>query len=64
MKVYRMSELTQIVGLGRSTIYSMIARGEFPVGFKLGSRARGWEKSCIEKWLEQCASGEVAKCKK
>jgi len=38
-------------GLSRSTIYVMMAEGEFPKSLKLGKRAVGWLETDIDAWL-------------
>lgn len=45
------------MGLGRSAIYNMMAKGLFPKPVKLTAKAVGWRKSDIDAWL---ASREVA----
>lgn len=39
-------------GLSRSTIYAMMARGEFPQPVRIGARAVGWRESDVARWLE------------
>jgi prophage regulatory protein len=39
-------------GLSRSTLYAMMARGEFPQPVRLGLRAVGWRESDVTEWLE------------
>lgn len=51
-RVLRRPQVEAATGLGRSTIYEMIARGEFPTPIKLGARAVGWIESEIEQWLD------------
>lgn len=38
----RIDELTSIVGLSKSTIYSLIDEGKFPRQKRLAKRAVGW----------------------
>ncbi|WP_370211287.1 helix-turn-helix transcriptional regulator [Roseovarius sp.] len=54
-KILRCREVQEIIGLSRSTIYRMMARGEFPRSQKLGARAVGWRESAINQWVEQGA---------
>jgi prophage regulatory protein len=49
--VLRLPEVKRRTGLSRSSIYNRIAKGEFPRGFSLGGRARGWLESAIEEWI-------------
>lgn len=40
-----------MTGLARSTIYALIANGEFPSPFKLSSGTSAWLESDIQTWL-------------
>lgn len=46
-------EVERIVGLSRSTIYAMKARGDFPSPVRVGRQAVRWKKSSILRWIEQ-----------
>ena len=46
-KILRLPEVVEITGLGRSTIYAKVARGDFPSPIKLGQRAVGWIDSDV-----------------
>lgn len=48
----RRHEVEARTGLGRSTIYAMMAQGAFPKPIKLGARAVAWPESEIAAWLE------------
>jgi len=50
---FRMNELTEITGLGRSTIYVMVGEGRFPKPRKLGTRAVGWLAEDVFLWLSE-----------
>lgn len=56
-QVYRIREVTEIVKVGRSTVYLWISQGKFPKQRKLGTRAVGWFADDIFQWL---AEREVA----
>jgi prophage regulatory protein len=47
----RLPKVRQRTGLGRSTIYRLIARGQFPSAVQLSPRAVGWHKADIDAWL-------------
>ncbi|MBU3261729.1 AlpA family transcriptional regulator [Roseovarius sp. PS-C2] len=51
-KTLRRPDVERITGLSRSTLYAMMAEGEFPKPIKLGKRAVGWRESDIAAWLE------------
>ncbi len=41
--------VSELTGMGRSAIYDMIQKGEFPPGIKIG-RTRVWPASQIAEW--------------
>ena len=47
---FRLPTVMRITGLGRSTIYRMIANSEFPRPVQLGPRVVGWRRSDIDSW--------------
>lgn len=47
----RLPKVRQRTGLGRSTIYRLIAQGQFPCAVQLTPRAVGWHKADIDAWL-------------
>jgi prophage regulatory protein len=49
--ILRRGDLKPATGLSPSTIYKMIASGEFPPPVKLGLKAVGWLKSDVDAWL-------------
>ncbi len=51
-RILRLPALMDKVGLGRSSIYAMMAEGTFPTPIKLGERAVGWVEEEIDAWLE------------
>lgn len=49
----RMSELTGLVGMSRSWIYSAMARSEFPKpDYRFGRNSVAWSMKVLLKWLE------------
>ena len=52
-RVLRMRDLPVKVGLQPSTIYGLVAKGDFPPPFKFitGGRAAGWLEQTIDDWL-------------
>ncbi|OWU66541.1 hypothetical protein ATO2_18365 [Roseovarius sp. 22II1-1F6A] len=51
-RIYRLQEVQERTGLGRSTIYRLEAKGEFPARIKLSERAVGWHSAAIDSWIE------------
>jgi prophage regulatory protein len=52
-RIIKLSELKEIVGLARSTIYRMSSEGKFPKPIKLSERSSGWLESEVEQWIEE-----------
>jgi prophage regulatory protein len=46
----RLPTMMQATGLGRSTIYRLMADGAFPAPVHLGPRAVGWRWSDLDQW--------------
>ena len=46
----RLPTVIQATGLGRSTIYRLVARGAFPAPVHLGPRAVAWRWSDLDQW--------------
>ena len=61
--IIKLPEVKSRSGLGRSSIYEAISRGEFPQPIKLGPRSVGWVESEIDHWLSlrKAARGEAYK---
>jgi len=52
MKIYRLTQVMDCTGLGRSTVYKYIAEGLFPKPIQLGERAVGWLESEVTDWIK------------
>jgi prophage regulatory protein len=52
LKLLKINKVSEITGLGRSTIYARVAEETFPKPIKLGHRASAWVESEIEAWIE------------
>lgn len=46
----RLGDVMRVTGLGRSTVYRLIANQSFPPPCRLGVRAVGWRSSDISQW--------------
>ncbi len=67
-KALRMHEVKARVGYGKSTIYELKKKNQFPQSFNLGLRAVAWLESDIDRWIAErvklsCAAttGSVSK---
>lgn len=53
MRIIRLKKVLEQTGLGRSTLYKMIAAGTFPAQVSLGSsRSVGWVVEEVESWVQ------------
>ena len=48
----RMPSVMQLTGLGRSTIYRLMAQQQFPCPVRVGVRAVAWRRSELAMWSE------------
>lgn len=54
----RLRGVLAVVGVSRSTLFRLIAAGEFPRPVALSERTRAWPSSEVEKWIaERSARG-------
>lgn len=60
IRMMRLPEVMKATGLGRSTIYAKVSRGEFPAPVKLGARAVAWSEAVIGEWLANRPSARAA----
>ena len=49
----RMTAVTRMTGLSRSTIYKLMAERRFPSPVRLSSRAVAWRRADLERWSEE-----------
>lgn len=52
-KHLRRAAVEDLTGLARSTIYDLMAKGQFPRPVKLTGKAVAWPESKITEWLAQ-----------
>lgn len=48
----RMPSVIRMTGLGRSTIYRLMAEHKFPSPVRLGPRAVAWRSADLDEWSE------------
>jgi len=59
----RLPSVRRKTGLGRSTIYRLIAADQFPAPIKLSPNVSAWDAAAVDSWIasrEAAASVEVA----
>ena len=52
LRLIRLPEVKAMVGLGTTSIYDKIKKGEFPKQVKLG-RLSGWVEAEVQEWISQ-----------
>ena len=52
-KLLRLPEVLRRTGFGRSHIYNLINRGEFPKKIQISSGAVAWLESEFEAWMDK-----------
>jgi prophage regulatory protein len=48
----KLKEVRERTGLGRTTIYTAMARGDFPPSYQLTAGRVGWKESDVERWMD------------
>lgn len=56
----RMPKVMQQTGLGRSTIYRLIAERRFPKAVRLTGRAVGWRAADLRQWVDSRPTADSA----
>ncbi len=51
MKILRMKDVIEKLGICRSSIYNLIKEGDFPAGFRIHKQSVGWLESDIDDWI-------------
>lgn len=50
-KILRITQVMEITGLKKATVYLHMKQGTFPRQIKLGPKAAGWLASDIQSWI-------------
>lgn len=50
-QLIRMPNVKHRVGLGRTSIYALVAEGKFPAPVKIGKRAVAWSARAVDQWI-------------
>ena len=51
MKILRMRDVLEMVGVSRTTVWRQVKAGNFPAPIRLSPRSVGWRQSDIEEWI-------------
>ena len=57
---YRVSEVAEILGLGKSLTYRLVAEGQIPSVWLGGCRSRRVPVAALRKWIEEQSLGTGA----
>ena len=52
VQLLRMPSVIRVTGLGRSTIYKLMAEAKFPPPVQLTGRSVAWRRTDIESWAQ------------
>lgn len=52
-RILRMPEVERATGIGKSTIYALMARKEFPQCVRITARCVGWPESAVLSWIQE-----------
>ena len=54
MKFLKLPQVIIITGLSRSSLYSLVASGNFPKQIPLGARSVVWLESEVQEFMQKC----------
>lgn len=60
-RLARLPEVMRATGLPRSTIYKLMAAGDFPASIRLAPRAMAWRLAEVHAWISQRAADHRCK---
>ena len=49
-RLLRLAKVKEVTGLGKTTVYELMAEGRFPRPYQLGRQAVGWKSSEVQAW--------------
>ena len=58
-RLLRLKQVVLKVGLSRSQIYKLIAKGSFPEQIKIGPKISAWPEQTIDQWISRQIEGGV-----
>ena len=60
IKLLKIKEVCEVVGVSRPHIYVMMKEQGFPKPVKLSARSRAWRMDAIEAWIDSRSQSEQA----
>ncbi|MBW2187323.1 MAG: AlpA family phage regulatory protein [Deltaproteobacteria bacterium] len=58
-RLLRIKQVLEIIPLGKSTVWKMVAEGKFPQPIKLSERCTAWRESDVVAWMDGLTTSEV-----
>jgi len=52
-RLLRIGDVKNLVGLGKSKIYALVAEGAFPKPYKLSPKAARWSEREVTAWIDR-----------
>lgn len=52
IRIIRMKELTQLIGLSRTTVWRLVRSYDFPAPVSLSANSIGWNSDQIYEWIQ------------
>lgn len=52
LKIYRISEVADLIGATPNTIWRWAKAGTFPAPIRIGSNSVGWRSDHLQDWIE------------
>ena len=52
LRLMRMGEVIEMVGVSRATIYRWMDAGDFPRSIALGGNSIAWSEKSVQEWME------------
>jgi len=53
-RILRLPQVLERTGLGRSTLYDKVNKGEFPKPINISTRRVGWLEHEVDAWIANC----------
>jgi prophage regulatory protein len=63
-RLIRLDEVKRRVGLGKTMIYRLIKRGQFPRPYKLSPFMARWSEQEVRRWIDEVKDGFEGKMRK
>ncbi len=61
IRLVRLPELIELIGLGKTSIGVMVKSGEFPAPLQIGKRAVAWRLADVTAWIASRPSTRASK---